>query len=225
VEATNENLGYFAVGPEPKSFEIVALREMNSAMQCFALGLPTWINKESGLRHPDVGFGGVEITGPLIDQWPPERHTRLLGDMDLKTGTLADAERILQGFIPRAFRRPAVEAEVARYAALRNRLLDEGRSFEESLRNVWVGVLCSPHFIYLHEELGRKLRADTELAWRLSYFLWSTSPDDEVLAVAADQPLGTPKVLHAQVERLLKSPKSVAFVQNFTGQMSEAPLR
>ena len=220
VASKAKNLGYFEVGPEPKTFEIETVLDAKSAAQFFALGLPGYIKKALGVKHPGVGFSAVEITGPLIGQWPPESTTRLLGSVNLATGTVADAETILRGFIPRAFRRPVSDAEVARYLTLVRSRLGAGRTFHESLRAGLVAVLCSPNFLYLREEPrpGTRRISDTELASRLSYFLWSTMPDAELLALAVKGRLHDPQTLRAQVERLLRDPRAEAFITNFTGQ-------
>ncbi len=220
LEATHKNLGYYEVSKEPKMFEIEALLEAKSAIQFFALGLPSYLKKKPGVVYPGVGFGEVEITGPLIEQWPPESHTRLLGTTDMKTGTLVDAERILRSFVPRAFRRAAEDGEVARYVSLTKSLLESGRSFEESLRTGLIAVLCSPNFIYLREDPlpGTTRITEAELAVRLSYFLCSAPPDNELLSLAAKKQLRTSSVLRVQVERLLSRAKSESFVKNFTGQ-------
>jgi hypothetical protein len=80
-------------------------------------------------------------------------------------------------------------------------------------------LLTSPQFL-LFEETPGKLN-DYSLATRLSYFLWSTMPDEELLKLAADKKLSQPTMLHSQTERMLKSPKSKAFVENFVGQWLE----
>jgi hypothetical protein len=220
LEATHQNLGYYEVSAEPKTYEIEALLEAKSAIQFFALGLPTYLKKKPGVSYPGVGFGAVEITGPLIEQWPPESHQRLFGTMDVKQGTLADAERILRNFLPRAFRRPADEAEVARFVSLTRTVLESGRSFEESIQAGLIGVLCSPSFLYLREDPlpGTTRITDWELASRLSYFLWSGPPDETLLDLAARKELSQPGVLTTQVERLLGHAKSDEFVKHFTGQ-------
>ncbi len=220
LEATHQNLGYYEVSAEPKTFEIEALLEAKSAIQFFALGLPTYLKKKPGVTYPGVGFGAVEITGPLIEQWPPESHQRWFGTMDLKQGTLDDAERILRSFVPRAFRRPAAEAEVARFVTLTRTVLESGRTFEESIRAGLIGVLCSPNFLYLREDpLPDTTRiTEWELASRLSYFLWSGPPDETLLDLAAQNELSKPAVLSAQVERMLGHARSEALVKQFTGQ-------
>jgi hypothetical protein len=81
-------------------------------------------------------------------------------------------------------------------------------------------VLCSPNFLYLREDErpGTRRIADFELASRLSYFLWSSMPDAELFTLAEKEQLSHPKVLAAQVERLLRDAKAERFVTNFTGQ-------
>jgi len=217
---TQRNVGYFEVGTEPKTFEIETTMEKGGVLQFFALGLPTYIKKKPGVVYPGVGFGEVTVTGPLYDAWPPVCHARLFGDVDLKAGTLDDAQDILRRFVPRAFRRPATEAEIAPYVELAATRLAAGRPFVESVRVALVGVLCSPHFLYLTEDrrpVGGRI-SDLELASRLSYFLWSAPPDQALIDLASEKRLGSPEELRRQVERMLADPKSEAFVKNFTGQ-------
>ena len=218
--ASSRNLGYFEVGPEPKTFEFDAPMGARSAIQFFALGLPGYIKKTPGAVFPGVGIGEVEITGPLLPQWPPESHTRLFGTVDLAKGTLDDAKEILKRFVPRAFRHPVDDAEVERFLALVRQGLEAKRTFQQSIRTALIAVLCSPNFIYLHEEARPNVRriSDLELAARLSYFLWSTAPDAELLGLAEKKQLSDPRTLHTQVERMLKAPQSEALVHNFTGQ-------
>ncbi len=77
-------------------------------------------------------------------------------------------------------------------------------------------VITSPRFLFLDERPGPL--DDWALASRLSYFLWSTPPDDELRELASRGTLHDPATLHSQVERMLASPKSRAFVENFVGQ-------
>src|SRR5205814_64852 len=78
------------------------------------------------------------------------------------------------------------------------------------------GLMVSPDFLFLREKAGKL--DDFALASRLSYFLWSTMPDEELLKLAEQNKLGEPVALRAQVERMLKSPKAGAFTENFVGQ-------
>jgi hypothetical protein len=94
--------------------------------------------------------------------------------------------------------------------------LAEGYSFEQAVRVALKGVMVSPEFLYLREKPGQL--DDFALASRLAYFLWSTMPDEELLALAKAGKLHEPQTLLAQVERLLESPKAAAFTENFVGQ-------
>ena len=128
-----------------------------------------------------------------------------------------DAERVLSAFLPRAFRRP-VSTEVQQHFIEKvHERLDQGFSFYDAMMYGFKLVLSSPDFLFLMEAENPKLD-DHSLAERLSYFLWSSGPDDELRAIAAKGELHKPEVLHAQVERLLKAPLAKRFTENFTGQ-------
>ena len=95
--------------------------------------------------------------------------------------------------------------------------LDEGRSFEDSLRLGLKAILCSPHFLFL-DEPGHDRISQHALASRLSYFLWSSMPDDALTSLADQGLLENPEVLRDQVERMLDDPKARALTDNFVGQ-------
>ena len=98
--------------------------------------------------------------------------------------------------------------------------LDAGYSFEQAVRVGLKGIMVSPEFLFLREknEPGIAMLSDDALASRLSYFLWSSMPDEELLRIAAARELRDPGVLHKQVERMLNDSKAKAFTENFTGQ-------
>ena len=126
---------------------------------------------------------------------------------------------MLREFAPRAFRRPVAPDEVERYVRLARRGLDDGQWFEDALRVAFRAVIASPRFLFLDESSGPL--DDWALASRLSYFLWSTQPDDELRGLAARGELSRPETLRAQVERMLNSPRAAALVENFVGQWLE----
>lgn len=128
----------------------------------------------------------------------------------------ADAERLIRSFLPRAFRGPVPEELAKQYVARVHRKLDENYSFFDAMTYGYKAILSSPHFLVLREA-GSKLD-DYALANRLSYFLSSGPPDEELLAVAARGELTKPATLRAQVERLLNQPRAQRFTENFTGQ-------
>jgi len=166
--------------------------------------------------NPGLEIGDITIEGP-IEEWPPLSRSRLLGEVDLKTGTVSDVNAILERVLPRAFRRPVDPGEVTPILNLAKSELDNGGSFEVALRLALKAALCSPEFLFL-EEPGGDVLSQHALASRLSYFLWSSMPDEELLSLAVAGKLNHPMVLRGQVDRLLKSPKANAFTINFTAQ-------
>ena len=124
----------------------------------------------------------------------------------------ADAERLLAGFLPKAFRR-AVEAEtIGAYLKIFEARIQGGDCFESALREAYRSALCSPDFLY-HIEPDTKL-SQSALACRLSYFLWNSAPDEEL----ASANLHNAGILRTQTERLLRDPKAQRFVEDFLGQ-------
>lgn len=139
--------------------------------------------------------------------------------------TDACARTILSSFAGRAFRRPVTAKEVDQFVGFVTMARKQGDSFEEGIATALQAVLVSPNFLYRIER-DRQAQAGNasvpisqyELASRLSYFLWSSIPDAELLRVAGQGTLHQPAVLDAQVKRMLRDPKSFALVENFAGQ-------
>ena len=135
---------------------------------------------------------------------------------------------MIRNFATRAFRRPVRDDEVKRLMALWSSADEAGDSFDKSIHFALQAVLTSPHFLFRVEldprpdEKGIHTLNEYELATRLSYFLWSSMPDDELFALAAKGELR--KNLDAQVKRMLKDPKSRALVDNFAGQWLQLRL-
>jgi len=212
-------LGHFEVpADQPTVVEMVErLDGRGDTLKVISYGTIPWQNKAEEYTGPGFAVQWIEVEGPLdAKDWPPAPRRQLLGDADLERGTFADAERILKQFAPRAFRRPVSEADLAPYLALVRERLDKGVKFGDALRVGLKAILVSPRFLMLDEQPG-KLDGHA-LAARLSYFLWSTMPDAELLAAAAKGDLTKPAVLRAQTERLLKHPKARSFTEDFTGQ-------
>jgi hypothetical protein len=128
---------------------------------------------------------------------------------------LADTEPVhlqsLFAFAAKAYRRPLQESEIDALGSLYVRLRGDGLTHEESVRGVLARVLVSPTFLYRAEQPGPGVASarvsDLELATRLSYFLWASAPDAELLAEAARGRLHRPEVLKAQTRRMLQDPK------------------
>lgn len=124
-----------------------------------------------------------------------------------------DAERLLRGFIRRAYRRPAPETDVQRYLAVVKNELKNGHDFAYSMLAGYTAIICSPPFLYLEEEPGRL--DNYALASRLSFFLWNSPPDEALLERARTGALSQPGVRRSEAERLLNDPKSRRFVEAF----------
>lgn len=193
---------------------------------------------------PGLVLQWLEVEGPLLDSWPPPSYRLLLGNLPqqrvsgesersevVSQRPLEDAERILRAFAKRAFRRPTTETEIQLLLGRVREELDQGASFERALRVGLKAVLVSPHFLFLREQVRPVARGETtrdpkrsgqldefSLACRLSYFLWSSMPDEELLRLAEHGTLSQPDVLHHQVERMLKDEKAKAFTEHFAGQ-------
>jgi Protein of unknown function (DUF1592)/Protein of unknown function (DUF1588)/Protein of unknown function (DUF1587)/Protein of unknown function (DUF1585)/Protein of unknown function (DUF1595)/Planctomycete cytochrome C len=212
--------GYFDAPPGgPHVVEVEGRLEKGETIKVMPVSLPmVYLKRDNMGEYPGPGLHvhWIEAEGPLPETWPTESYSRVLGDADPKHGTLADAEKILRALLPRAFRRPTADREAKPYLALVSKALEAGQPFDLALRGGIKGVLTSPKFLYLREKPGAL--DDFALASRLSYFLWSTMPDDALLSLAAKGELHQPQVLHAQVERLLNDPRAKAFTEDFTGQ-------
>jgi hypothetical protein len=185
--------------------------------------------KDDGPAASRLSVQKVTLEGPLPspDWHPPESHTRLIPRAPDKVSWRQDAREFLGTLATRAYRRPARPDEVERLARLVEQTVDGGESFERGMQLALRAVLISPHFLYQVEldpeeappqpGLGRPLD-DWELATRLSYFLWSSMPDEQLFARAADGSLHRPEVLEAEARRLLANGKAKALVQNFATQ-------
>ena len=218
---TTRHLGYFDAQPGvPKLIEFEErLFAKNDTIKITPIALPfVYLKHETMAEYPGPGLKihWVEVEGPLPETWPTESYRRVFADVDPKAGKLADAEKLLRTLLPKAFRRPVTEDEVKPFVDLVSKALEMGLPFEAALRTGYKAVLSSPKFLYLREPAGPL--DDYALASRLSYFLWSTTPDEALLNLANKGELHKPEVLHAQVERMLKDSKSKAFTENFTGQ-------
>ena len=213
--------GFFEVPPdELVTVELIDRAVENSDTFAFALvgGFPWWSVGDE-YRGAGIFLGDVTVEGPL-EEWPRESRGNLLGDVDPRTGTIDDIRTILKRILPRAFRRLTDESEITTALTLAQQALDEGLSFEKALRRSLKGVLCAPEFLFLEEfeSTQAPLIDDFALASRLSYFLWSSLPDEELFKLAEQSELNKSEVLHAQVERMLHDSKSQRFVENFSDQ-------
>jgi len=181
-------------------------------------------NTADTAKLPKLFVDWLEVEGPLYDQWPPKSHQQLLFQGEQATLDLNYARQILQRLMPRAYRRAVEPAEMEPILRLIQQELDHKQTFNQALRAGLTAVLTSPNFLYLQEPSGPQTRPlnDYELATRLSYFLWSSMPDDTLFALAKSGQLRQPAQLTAQVNRMLADAKSEALVQGFANQWLRA---
>jgi len=125
-------------------------------------------------------------------------------------------KRLISNFAWRAFRGQSNEERIKPYLALAKRTFAEKKDFVQALRSAYHAILCSPYFLTFVEKPGDL--SGQALASRLSYLLWKSLPDDQLLKLAAGKKLHDPKVLSAQIERMLANKKSERFINSFTDQ-------
>ena len=125
-----------------------------------------------------------------------------------------DAERLLRGFMNRAYRRPVEESEVSLYLDLFKDQYAKGFGFARSMISAYTAVLASPGFLFVEEAPGKL--DDYALATRLALFLWNSTPDARLMDLAKSGKISDPDVLRAETQRLLDDPKSRRFVEAFT---------
>jgi hypothetical protein len=146
--------------------------------------------KETG---PPLCVRSIEFEAPWLPVWPPESHTSIFFDSPERSDDEASAGAVLRRFVTRAFRRPARDEEIERYTAFFRELRPQFPTFEATVQEVLVAVLCAPEFLFLCEpddELSDERSengtlADWMLANRLSYFLCNGPPDDELRRLVA----------------------------------------
>ncbi|QDT39930.1 DUF1592 domain-containing protein [Stratiformator vulcanicus] len=195
--------------------------------------------KPNTFPGPGLAVGEITLEGPLDVQWPPDGYQKLyqgvpfakVGEQQVRQGgkrvqvpvfglqprnAKADAGRLLADFVPKAFRRPVDSQTIQPYIQFVNSRLDQGYDFETAMKAGFKAVLASPQFLFLNLNPGESTQHD--LASRLSYFLWSSMPDEELITLADQGRLADKSVLHDQVERMLGDPRSERFIQNFVGQ-------
>lgn len=174
---------------------------------------------------PKLKIEWVEFESPFLEQWPPASHTRILFP---NTGGLAEpdyAREVIRRFATRAYRGPVEKAELDRLVAFWARSRKDADSPEASIRETLSLVLTSSRFLALPASrgggTGKERLTDHELAARLSYFLWSTLPDEPLLQLAERGTLRDPKVLAAQTRRMIRDPKAWQFIEQFAEQWLE----
>jgi mono/diheme cytochrome c family protein len=220
--------------PGPKRLSVIFLNPYTeSAEEAVANskgGAATAANakaKEPLRRTRAVTFDGIEIQGPPAAT-PTERHKRLVVAVPGKELSERDAaKQVAERFATRAFRKPATNVQIDRLLKVFDLADGQGEVYSESIKLMIKAALISPEFCFrLEDDLpagkdGVQPVGAWDLATRLSYLLWSTMPDEELLTLAKDDRLRDPSIIETQVRRMLADPRALAFVESFAGQWLE----
>lgn len=205
----------------PKGKHVIAISFLNDFYN--AKGPPQ--KRDRNLYVFKVAYRGPQ--GKLPENLPASHTKTITCTPGAGKSVQYCAERIIQQFAERAFRRPVTKTEIKPIINLVSATVKSGRTFEQGIQVGIQTVLVSPHFLFRMEGLQNSGRTSTsdvqkigqyEIASRLSYFLWSTMPDETLFELAKQGRLSEPRTLQTQVKRMLKDPKSEAFVKNFAGQ-------
>lgn len=229
-------LGYFdAPSLEPKTHEFTVWLAPGDRISFHAMTLPASGPGGGGVNDgvrdyegPGIAYDWFEVEGPLDDSWPPPSQRRLFGTTPTEklagkpTSETPDPAALLADFAATAFRRPVAAAEVEPYVRIVEEQLALGEPFKNAMFAGYRALLCAPDFLLVGLESGLP-KTDAAaaplgahaLASRLSYFLWDSLPDRQLLELADSGEILKPDVLAAQVDRMLADPKSERFVEHF----------
>lgn len=162
----------------------------------------------------------IDIVGPFNPAPAPKNPAIFV----CPEHTPACARRIIENTATRAWRRPVTVAELDRLAKLAATVRKDSEKFDEGLRIALEAILLSPNFLFRIEReptnpaTGTYNLNDFELATRLSYFLWSSLPDEPLMRAAREHKLTQPGGLQTQLKRMLADPRATALIDNFAGQ-------
>ena len=187
-----------------------------------------YVQMDGKTEDRNLHIESLAIAGPIgvLPNDLPEPHRRLMiQSPQSKAEYPAAAKAILSRIVTQAWRRPASEPEIDRLVVLVSQVTEDGGSFERGIQTALQAILVSPRFLFRLEQdptdespLAVRTLDDFELASRLSYFLWSSTPDVELLEAAQRGQLSNPEELERQTRRMLADPRSRALVDNFAGQ-------
>jgi hypothetical protein len=170
---------------------------------------------------PKIHLESVEFIGPVFESWPPKHHTDILFPSRARDrNERGYVTTVLKRFMARAYRRPVAAEELNPFLLYFDKARETLPTFEEAIRETLAMVLVSPDFLYLMEPSGseKRLLNDWEIASRLSYFLWSTMPDEGLFTAAEERMLTKPAKLRRITSRMLADPRCWQFIDQFVDQ-------
>ncbi len=152
----------------------------------------------------------------------PKRKAPSLPYLKFTSPDRNSAKNYIDEILPRAFRSPVDDKQKQRFLNLYDQCQNEGLSFYESLQRVTQAILISPQFLYRFEQPvkpgSQRSLDDFERATALSYFIWNSTPDDELLKLASQSKLSQPKIWNQQTRRLLSDSRTHSLIDNFVAQ-------
>lgn len=169
---------------------------------------------------PRLFLDWIEIEGPLYETWPPRSHQTIFFEGAAGTNDVAYARQIFRRLLPKAYRRPVDDAEIEEIVDVVAKELKADEPFAEAVKTGLATMLCSPNFLLVansRDQAEERLN-NFELAERLSNFLWSSLPDDELFESARTGTLHEPHVLLSQTRRMLDDVKADALTTDFARQ-------
>ncbi len=222
---------YGQVDPFLPSYATVDLpyrEQAEAAAEYQKVGYQKW--EEGGVPYLKLDALEATITPTSADptsRWiiePPAGEER---DVEI-----AKVEEVLNRFLPEVFRRNVYSSDLTHYKNLFVKLRDRGDGFEDALKEVMASALISPEFLYIGFPISgadvdaaksEDIRQNNYLASRLSFFMWSSMPDEELRELASQVKLSDPAVLSMQVERMLEDDKSSRLSRTFADQWLQLP--
>ncbi|MEI6712613.1 MAG: DUF1592 domain-containing protein [Verrucomicrobiota bacterium] len=169
--------------------------------------------------EPVLLVDSIEWSGPVIDGWPTAAYQRIFFGGDKVVKDLSYAREIISRFAERAWRRPLQAEELNRLVQVFEQAQKLDDNFEVSVRASLLTAMCSKDFLYLQEgnvTTPTQNLTDWELASRLSYFFWSSMPDQQLISLAREGRLHEPGTLRAEVRRMTRDPKAATFAESFS---------
>ena len=172
-----------------------------------------------GRQMPRVLLRAVEFEGPYYENWPPSGHRKIFFPSPNRDESTTYAREVIERFATRAFRRPVRTGELEALHAIWSDHHTETGDFQESVRQALMVILTSPQFLYLTEDSegpGVEPLSPHELAAKLSYFLWNTTPDEHLLSLASKKKLDSS--LNTEIRRMVADDRFEQFTNEFVSQ-------
>ncbi|MEC3907887.1 DUF1592 domain-containing protein [Tamlana sp. 2201CG12-4] len=166
---------------------------------------------------PPLLVKSIEFEAPYYPTWPPKSHHNILFDSPNKSNKDLYTEEVITRFMERAFRRPVTESEVNRYMNFWQSIKEDYTRYEDGVKEVLIAILCSPSFLYIFEPENPEIKVKEQefyLASNLSYFLWNSPPDTELMNLASDHKLRNE--LQGQIKRMVDDSKIWRMIRSFT---------